>query len=628
MNESENNLGFKRKIMHNNITNDILKEYYKDIVINKNERLLPFLEDICYKIDLYSVIDNTEIFILSIYYENKTSFDIFLERGININKIMKINNQSFYNLIIPLFVALSNNNDYFINKLIEKPEIEFFMETDYRNNNKKFKINVITYLCESITNLELFNNILNKLFEISEVKVLTMIYNRPNTFIADCLFGYFLNKNKHLLFSKLELLIHVNNRMNNYLSRLNFFENLIIQNNLKEISVELYYFFKKHLKKLKIKNHILLATKCNDINLLKVFHNEGYKLNSNSVYSPLNIAMMNNFEEIIYYLLNNGVEFNFTNKRLKKKYYENLFHIIMNDNISLFKYLSKYFDIFHEYEKKIEVVNLYYRPIHIAFAYRSINIILFLMDNGECINYKGNCIYSPLEVGIKNGISKIEISLLSLKFKTLFDLYKETKYIINDKCSICLCNIQNDNIVKLKCNHLFHKKCIIQCMKHSDKCPYCRQDLLLDSLVFKNLCIISKKHKKRKRYNSLNIENEKSIINNIKYLDDTNLENLKIKLYKPKISYEKWQEKHEKLKKKLETNDYYRKLKEIKNILMKSECINFKNKRIRIYTFDNPPPSPNKIKIKRKTEIQKLGNWIKNINLSKRKSKKPDRFGY
>ena len=57
-------------------------------------------------------------------------------------------------------------------------------------------------------------------------------------------------------------------------------------------------------------------------------------------------------------------------------------------------------------------------------------------------------------------------------FRELVDKYKH-KY----ECSICLCDMDSDNIDIQKCGHLFHKDCIIMLKKHSSLCPLCRKEL-------------------------------------------------------------------------------------------------------------------------------------------------------
>ena len=45
-----------------------------------------------------------------------------------------------------------------------------------------------------------------------------------------------------------------------------------------------------------------------------------------------------------------------------------------------------------------------------------------------------------------------------------------------DTCSICLSDIneQNDEISQLDCSHKYHKECLDNWLKISDKCPFCR----------------------------------------------------------------------------------------------------------------------------------------------------------
>jgi len=61
-----------------------------------------------------------------------------------------------------------------------------------------------------------------------------------------------------------------------------------------------------------------------------------------------------------------------------------------------------------------------------------------------------------------------------LKSKKYKDIKKQDG---DDKCSICFANYSsNDKVIKLPCQHFFHKKCILKWLKkYNDKCPICRQ---------------------------------------------------------------------------------------------------------------------------------------------------------
>ena len=59
-------------------------------------------------------------------------------------------------------------------------------------------------------------------------------------------------------------------------------------------------------------------------------------------------------------------------------------------------------------------------------------------------------------------------------YKDIIDSYIYKKY--TDDCSVCLEPFkQNEKVATLKCNHIFHYKCIIECMKSRySGCPLCR----------------------------------------------------------------------------------------------------------------------------------------------------------
>ena len=66
--------------------------------------------------------------------------------------------------------------------------------------------------------------------------------------------------------------------------------------------------------------------------------------------------------------------------------------------------------------------------------------------------------------------------LLPSPFK--MDIY-EIKALIksdNDKCIICQQGYKVENeVLKLKCSHLFHKECIVRWLIENNKCPMCKE---------------------------------------------------------------------------------------------------------------------------------------------------------
>jgi hypothetical protein len=62
---------------------------------------------------------------------------------------------------------------------------------------------------------------------------------------------------------------------------------------------------------------------------------------------------------------------------------------------------------------------------------------------------------------------------------------KLNRYIIheniNDICPICIENFEYETIVKLDCNHVYHKDCLEMWIinGNNDECPYCRKIIQL-----------------------------------------------------------------------------------------------------------------------------------------------------
>lgn len=46
------------------------------------------------------------------------------------------------------------------------------------------------------------------------------------------------------------------------------------------------------------------------------------------------------------------------------------------------------------------------------------------------------------------------------------------------ECSVCLEEFDNNEKIKaLKCGHEYHKKCILESLKHKEECPVCKQSV-------------------------------------------------------------------------------------------------------------------------------------------------------
>lgn len=56
------------------------------------------------------------------------------------------------------------------------------------------------------------------------------------------------------------------------------------------------------------------------------------------------------------------------------------------------------------------------------------------------------------------------------------------------ECSICMCNINSDNIIT-ECNHNYHKSCLDDWLVKNDGCPYCRKNLKPEREIRRNKII-------------------------------------------------------------------------------------------------------------------------------------------
>ena len=48
---------------------------------------------------------------------------------------------------------------------------------------------------------------------------------------------------------------------------------------------------------------------------------------------------------------------------------------------------------------------------------------------------------------------------------------------LNNECAICL---DDEPSLELECGHIYHRKCIVECMRRKRECVLCRSMPLLD----------------------------------------------------------------------------------------------------------------------------------------------------
>ena len=74
-----------------------------------------------------------------------------------------------------------------------------------------------------------------------------------------------------------------------------------------------------------------------------------------------------------------------------------------------------------------------------------------------------------------NRLENIKITDIKLDKILIIDNMIKT----DRNCTICLENL-TDNIIKLKCSHLYHKECIKNWIKKKPNCPMCRYDIEIE----------------------------------------------------------------------------------------------------------------------------------------------------
>lgn len=118
-----------------------------------------------------------------------------------------------------------------------------------------------------------------------------------------------------------------------------------------------------------------------------------------------------------------------------------------------FLFYEHYFNTTNIYEQKEKKLT------HITFIYFG---ILFFV--GFCISYHEEINFYYLKFK-----KFIFLKLYINSFEVTYD------YVPFERCSICLEDFSDNVILKLRCNHLFHRNCIYNWFNFDIRCPLCRK---------------------------------------------------------------------------------------------------------------------------------------------------------
>ena len=107
------------------------------------------------------------------------------------------------------------------------------------------------------------------------------------------------------------------------------------------------------------------------------------------------------------------------------------------------------------------------------------NMCIYLINNNNNNNtdFHENTYNSDSDYEDYN-YNPVKIKIINVNdFIINMDDYNELK---TENCSICIELIENDNneIIKLNCNHVFHKDCLSPWLVNENTCPLCRQTVI------------------------------------------------------------------------------------------------------------------------------------------------------
>ena len=490
------------------LLNNFLKSFSDYLIKNGSTKALGILE--IFIKEKFLIYANSDIKT----YEN---FCMTIFNFLNKIKVYIKNSKSkknFYNWKIYLIKNFKNNfykyiNDYVI--YLAKKDKRYLIVT-IKYNIIKISINLLQTLNKIDENLisYLYNKVLTikKFVNKNKLKLYYIIKDKNiKNLQVD---NEFNNENKILSYNlnyiKTEFF---NNKLINIESIFNLDWNYIYKNtnkSKKDLLIEIVLLFSKHFDNKNDNNNILINfLKIKNINtkyLEKIIKfsldNELYinlkNIIKSNIVNTTNITIIKKFLhkikepiefkfliEIIDNLLKtnikfieNGIFLNYcdnkkkiNNYNKKKNYYNKLCIFIIKNNFkkyftdiskeeseNLFKKIKKYLKWKGKYLNNNEEFNYYIERLNIN------KILWFLFQF--------------------NFLDKIYLNLIN-------DISDNDEL---EDCPICLEKMEKDNSCKLKCNHIFHKECIIKCFNIPNEgdfnnykfnikfeCPYCTQNI-------------------------------------------------------------------------------------------------------------------------------------------------------
>jgi hypothetical protein len=142
--------------------------------------------------------------------------------------------------------------------------------------------------------------------------------------------------------------------------------------------------------------------------------------------------------------------------------------------------------------EELENINLDTDNILSRNSNQNIFYILESIDNNFSMLYNQIYEYNILERTYEEILEDNEINRAIIESENSYNSYKrKPECIINIKslkfkdckdnetiCTICICEFTSEDKVSiLKCNHIYHNKCIIEWGMYRQECPMCREKI-------------------------------------------------------------------------------------------------------------------------------------------------------
>jgi len=100
-------------------------------------------------------------------------------------------------------------------------------------------------------------------------------------------------------------------------------------------------------------------------------------------------------------------------------------------------------------------------------------------NNNNYINLKSSASMIVPAISCALQLSFFPYCYLIHKYTNTYESVSVEENYPQEECSICLDNLSQKVVGKLKCNHYFHKECIEEHFKYNNRCPICRAENII-----------------------------------------------------------------------------------------------------------------------------------------------------